>query len=158
MLARAALSLLLLASVAQVEAATLEDFLPRGGDVCYGATPERHPAFKMVRVTRPERFQSYDSAGARMVRVVINFNKPEARLEDTASCKLRGEELVCVSTSCDGTEFKIVSSQSQFSIVFEPAAPKSIWSCAELPLRALVLDEKQKSVVADRGKGSCIED
>lgn len=152
------LALSLLACAAQeAPAATIEDVLPRGEAVCYGAAPATHPVFRLVRVTRPERFQPYDSAGARMVRVVLNFKSPDARLEDTASCRLRGGQVVCVSTSCEGTEFRLTQEGGTFRILFEPAAPKALWSCSEPPLRALAMSDRDRSLSVTRSKGACLE-
>ena len=159
MIAKLFLSIGLLASGAGLAGAqTLEQLLPRGSQTCYGAASSTHPVFAMVRVTRPQRFQPYDDAGVRMVRVVLNFRKPEARLEDTANCRLKSGELVCISTSCDGAEFRLQASNPPFRIVFEGAAPKAFWSCAEQPLRSLVVAARQRMFEVERGAGTCIAD
>lgn len=140
-------------------AASLDGMLPRGRATCYGGPATAGAVFGRVRVTRPERLQSYDTTGARMVRVVVNFAAPRgARLEDTASCRERdGGGVVCASTSCEGAGFALGEEpDGALRLRFETGVPGALWSCQEGALRDLRITAAQAVVPMRRASGSCI--
>jgi hypothetical protein len=131
--------------------------LPRGQATCYGGpTRAGHPVFALVRMTRPERLQSYDAAEARTVRLVVNFAAKQ-RLEDIASCREKDGEIVCASTSCDGAVFVLrEENDGSLRIKFDTEIPKAMWSCSDETLRRLRPSDSERYISVQRGTGSCI--
>lgn len=142
---------------AAASAASLEAMLPRGEQVCFGSAVRANPVFDLVRITRPERYQAYDSSESRVARLVINFANPKARLEDTGTCREKDGDIVCTSNSCEGSIFTLREERDgSLRIRFERDIPQAIWSCADAPLRNLKPGETQRSILVRRNTGTCI--
>lgn len=140
------------------QGAGLEGMLPRGQMACYGG-PEGgvHPHFGLVRITRPERLHAYDSAESRMTRLVVNFNTPKTKLEDTGTCREKDGEIVCASNSCDGAVFVLREEKDgSLRIKFDLDFPRAIWSCADDALRNIKLRDADRYIIVKRGTGACI--
>lgn len=153
----AAMAMTLLAAGA-AQGASLDAMLPRAQMACYGGPAAgAHPIFSLVRITRPERFQSYDSMETRMTRLVVNFATPKAKLEDTGTCREKDGEIVCASNSCDGAVFVLREERDgTLRIKFDLDIPRAIWSCADDSLRNIKLRDAERYITVTRGKGTCI--
>ena len=142
-------------------AGLLDTTFPRGKQVCYSATARAGTtrAISMFRLTRPLRYQSYDTRETRVVRVVINFAGPDrSRIEDSLTCRETGGRITCQSTTCDGTGFELgTGRQGELTVQQDKASPNVIWSCEQDAVRDLVLADEELSLVLRRGSGSCLD-
>ena len=142
-------------------ASLLDTAFPRGKQACYSATARTgaERAIQLVRLTRPLRFQSYDTRDTRIVRAVINFAGPDkSRLEDSLTCKESSGRLVCQSTTCDGTGFEITAGRGgDLMLQQDKASPNVIWSCEQDAIRNITLSDEELSLVLRRGTGSCLD-
>lgn len=142
-------------------AGLLETAFPRGKQVCYSATARAGStrAISMFRLTRPLRYQSYDTRETRVVRVVINFAGPDkSRIEDSLTCRETGGRITCQSTTCDGTGFDLSAGrQGDLVAQQDKASPNVIWSCEQDAIREIVLADDELSLVLRRGSGSCLD-
>lgn len=136
----------------------LDKVFPRGQQVCYGRRAELAvpTSFRLIRITRPKRFQQYDGADSRHVRVVINFAGKDRRFEDNASCVQDGDRLRCTSTTCDGGGFLLEPSGA--SVIMRHGSAKTfvIWGCAEDKVRNIALRAEDHVVPMRRSAGACI--
>jgi hypothetical protein len=138
----------------------LDRIFPRGQQVCYGRKAEMAvpTSFRLIRITRPKRFQQYDGAESRHVRVVINFTGKDRRFEDSASCVEDGDRLRCLSTSCDGGGF-LIEPGNAGGVQMRHGTVKTftIWGCAEDRIRNIALRQEDQIVPMRRGVGACIQ-
>lgn len=159
---RHALLALPLALMAGTEASAgplLDRVFPRGKQVCYGRKAELAvpTSFRLIRITRPARFQQYDGADSRHVRIVINFAGRDRRYEDNASCVEDGDRLRCLSASCEGAGFLIEPDEAA-GVRLRQGTTKNfvVWGCGDDKLRAITLRPEDNLVPLRRGTGACI--
>lgn len=155
------LALGLMMASTPVAAAALDTIFPRGKQVCYvaAARPGTTRAIRMLRLTRPLRFQPQDTKTSRVVRAVINFTGDDKlRMEDSVTCKDDGGRIACQSTTCDGTGFTLdVMKGGDLRIEQDKMSPNVIWACEQDAIREIVLTDDELALVLRRGAGSCLD-
>ncbi len=148
-------------AVAPSEAGQLLDrTFPRGKKTCFAAKARsgQTAAIEMIRLTRPERLQSYDSKDSRIVRVVVNFSgKTAQRVEDSVNCRDENGRITCQSTTCDGSGFSLEPlSDGGVMLRQKSGSPDVIWSCETDDLRTIELTETETMLRLSRATGSCL--
>lgn len=157
-----ALTLALAGTSALQEAAAgplLDQIFPRGQQVCYGRRAEQAvpTSFRLIRITRPRRFQQYDGSESRHIRVVINFAGKDRRFEDNASCVEDSGRIRCTSTTCDGGGF-LLEPAGGANITMRHGTAKTfiIWGCGDDKIRNIALRPEDHVVPMRRSSGACI--
>ncbi|HRJ69348.1 MAG TPA: hypothetical protein PK812_07045 [Beijerinckiaceae bacterium] len=154
-----ALPLILLGATQAAAGPLLDRIFPRGQQVCYGRKAELAvpTSFRLIRITRPKRFQQYDGADSRHVRIVINFAGRDRRYEDNASCVEDGDRLRCLSATCEGAGFLIEPGEAA-GIRLRQGTVKTfvIWGCGDDKIKSIALRPEDQLVPMRRATGACI--